>query len=132
MIADTGPIIAWLNSEDQHHSWASKLPQSRPWLTLESCLAEAAWNLGQPTKVAQVVELGLVMVVPLDAEDWQRIAELAARFSDHDIDLVDFAVVRLSEKHRSEKVATVDREHFSILRRFRSERLPLLLPSNPV
>jgi uncharacterized protein len=128
MIADTGPIIAWLNGEDEHHEWASALPQSRPWLTLESCLAEASWNLGQPGKVAQLVELGLVKIIPLTNEDWQRIAELSARFADHDIDLVDFAVVRLSEKFRSEKVATVDREHFTMLRRFRSERLPLLLP----
>ena len=128
MIADTGPIIAWLNSEDQYHAWACELPQSQPWLTLESCLAEAAWNIGQPAKVAQLVELGMVIPVPLDAEDWRRIAELAARFADHDIDLVDFAVVRLSEKFRSEKIATVDREHFSILRRFRRQKLPLLLP----
>jgi predicted nucleic acid-binding protein len=128
VIADTGPIIAWLNSEDQHHSWACELPQLRPWLTVESCLAEAAWNLGRPGKVAQLVELGFVVVVPLDAEDWQRVGELAARFADHEIDLVDFAVVRLSEKFRSEKIATVDREHFTILRRFRRERLPLILP----
>ena len=128
MIADTGPIIAWLNSEDQYHAWACELPQSQSWLTLESCLAEAAWNIGQPAKVAQLVELGMVIPVPLDAEDWRRIAELAARFADHDIDLVDFAVVRLSEKFRSEKIATVDREHFSILRRFRRQKLPLLLP----
>jgi len=128
MIADTGPIIAWLNCEDQHHAWSLQLPQTRPWLTVESCLAEAAWNLGHTAKVAQLVELGMVVVVPLDAEDWRRIAELAARFADHEIDLVDFAIVRLSEKFRTEKVATVDRDHFSILRRFRSERLPLLLP----
>jgi predicted nucleic acid-binding protein len=128
MIADTGPIIAWLNREDQHHSWATQLPQRRPWLTLECCLAEAAWNLGQPGKVAQLVELGLVVVVPLEADDWRRIVELSARFADHDIDLVDFAVVRLSEKFRSEKIATVDRDHFTILRRFRHERLPLILP----
>ena len=130
MIADTGPIIAWLNSEDQYHSWACALPQSRPWLTVESCLAEAAWNLGQPGKVSQLVELGLVTPIALNAEDWRRISELAARYADHDIDLVDFSIVRLSEKFRSEKIATVDREHFSILRRFHRERLPLLLPKS--
>lgn len=128
MIADTGPIVAWLNSQDQYHAWACKLPQQRSWLTLESCLAEAAWNLGAPRKVAQMVELGLLVVVPLDANDWQRVGELASRFADHEIDLVDFAVVRLSEKFPTEKVATVDREHFTVLRRFRRERLPLILP----
>jgi uncharacterized protein len=128
MIADTGPIIAWLNREDEHHKWAIGLPQTKPWLTLESCLAEAAWNLGQPGKVAQLVELGLVIPVPLEPEDWRRVTELAARFVDHDIDLVDFAIVRLSGKFRSEKIATVDRDHFTILRRFHRERLPLILP----
>lgn len=128
MIADTGPIVAWLNRQDEHHEWACGLPQNQPWLTVEGCLAEAAWNVGQPAKVAQLVELGLVIVIPLSAEDWRRVGELASRFADHEIDLVDFAVVRLSEKYRTEKVATVDRTHFNVLRRFRRERLPLLLP----
>jgi predicted nucleic acid-binding protein len=128
VIADTGPIIAWLNAEDQYHGWARQLGRLRPWITLESCLAEAAWNLHNPGKVAELVELGLVVVAGLEAEDWQRIAQLAAKFVEHDIDLVDFAVVRLSEKFRREKVATVDRQHFTILRRFQRERLPLVLP----
>jgi predicted nucleic acid-binding protein len=128
MIADTGPIIAWLNSDDEHHSWARSLDSLRPWLTLESCLAEAAWNTGNPRKVAELVELGLVAVVPLDLSDWQRVGHLAGKFADHDIDLVDFCIVRLSEKFRREKVATVDAEHFSILRRFQRQRLPLILP----
>jgi hypothetical protein len=87
VIADTGPIVAWLNREDEHHEWACGLPQSKPWLTLESCLAEAAWNLGQPGKVAQFVELKFVVPVALDDDDWRRITELADRFADHDIDL---------------------------------------------
>jgi predicted nucleic acid-binding protein len=128
MIADTGPIVAWLNKEDEHHAWACQLPQNQPWITLESCLAEAAWNLREPCRVAELVELGMVRVAPLDQEDWRRIGQLAARFADHEIDLVDFAVVRLSEKFRNEKIATVDRAHFTLLRRFRSERLPLVLP----
>jgi predicted nucleic acid-binding protein len=128
MIADTGAIVAWLNGEDQYHPWACKLPQDKPWLTLESCLTEAAWNLGEPQKVAELQELGLLVVIPLNPEDWSRVAALAAKFSDHDIDLVDFAVVRLSEKFRTEKIATVDRSHFTILRRFQRERLPLILP----
>jgi predicted nucleic acid-binding protein len=128
MIADTGPIIAWLNQQDQHHRWAQTLTPLRPWITLESCLAEAAWTLRSPQKVAELVELGLVRVANLDGDDWQRVGQLAGKFADHDIDLVDFAIVRLSEKLRREKVATVDKEHFSILRRFQRERLPLLLP----
>src|ERR1041385_1281319 len=98
MIADTGPIVAWLNTEDQYHDWARTLTRFRPWFTLESCLAEAAWNLRNPSRVAELVELGLVEVVALETADWQRIAQLARKFGDHEIDLVDFSVVRLSEK----------------------------------
>src|SRR2546425_2725813 len=86
-------IVAWLNQQDQHHSWTRDLTSLRPWITLESCLAEAAWNLKSPRKRAQLVELGLVVVAHLDDEDWQRVAQLAAKFADHDVDLVDFAVV---------------------------------------
>lgn len=128
MIADTGPIVAWLNVHDQHHEWAQGLTAYRPWITLESCLAEAAWNLGCPEKVAELVELGLVLVAPLDAEDWRRVTAIARKFADHEIDLVDFALVRLSEKFRREKIATVDKAHFSVLRRFGRERLPVLFP----
>ena len=110
------------------HAWACGLPQRDPLLTLGSCLVEAPCNLGEPRKVVELVDTGLLSIVPLDGTDWRRIHELAGRFADHEIDLVDFAVVRLSEKFRNEEIATVDRAHFTILRRFRSERLPLLLP----
>ena len=128
MIADTGPIVAWLNTDDQYHAWARGHTDLRPWITLESCLAEAAWNLRNPRKVAELVELELVVVAGLDARDWQRISQLAGKFAEHDIDLVDFSLVCLSEKFRREKIATVDKQHFSLLRRFQRERLPLLLP----
>ena len=130
MIADTGPLVAWLDRADPCHEWATSLERSHafPWLTCEGCLAEAAYRLRAPEKVAALVVERAVEVIGFEVEDWRRIYGLAGKYADHAIDLVDFCIVRLSEKFPRQKVAVVDRRDFEVLRRFQRERLPLLLP----
>jgi len=47
-LADTGPIVAFLNARDRHHRWAVEtMAQLRPpLLTCESVLSEAASGSG--------------------------------------------------------------------------------------
>jgi predicted nucleic acid-binding protein len=53
-IVDTGYLVALLNADDEHHSWAaSLLPRLRgPWLTAEACISEAVFLLEQAGRLA--------------------------------------------------------------------------------
>ena len=63
-IADTGFIVAFARSNDQHHPWALDLGKriTEPLLTCEAVLAEAAFHLGSSSYVLSLVEDGLLEV----------------------------------------------------------------------
>lgn len=48
--------------------------------------------------------------------DWLRIAELVARYRDLPLGTVDAPVVAAAERLGGTKIATVDRQHFSVVR----------------
>ena len=49
-IADTGFLVAFLNSRDEHHDWAVGLARqvAEPLLTCEAVLTEASYLLDDP------------------------------------------------------------------------------------
>jgi hypothetical protein len=65
-LADTGPIVAFLNARDRHHRWAVEtMAQLRPpLLTCESVLSEAAFRAETP---GACVVAGLWRLRPLGA-----------------------------------------------------------------
>ncbi len=50
------------------------------------------------------------------ASDWLRIAELVGQYRDLPLGTVDGSVVATAERLRIAKIATLDRQHFSIVR----------------
>ena len=47
IIADTGPLVAYLDRSDQHHAWAKEVmgTLTEPLLTCDAVLAEASFLL---------------------------------------------------------------------------------------
>ncbi|MBI2510588.1 MAG: PIN domain-containing protein [Opitutae bacterium] len=131
-IADTGPIVGWINRHDQWHSWsvATLEDLSPPLLTCEAVIAEAAWLLGSSResldRLYGMVEAGALQVVELLPEHVSHIRALSAKYPQ--MDFCDAAVVRLSEIYPFAKVLTTDRAHFRIYRRLRDKPLPLICP----
>ncbi|MEX2553325.1 MAG: hypothetical protein WD627_10060 [Actinomycetota bacterium] len=72
------------------------------------------------------IERGAYRIEDLVTPDYRRVAELIDRYADQDIGFVDGAVLAVVERLHEEKLATLDRRHFSILRPKHAKALVLL------
>lgn len=131
-IADTGPLVGWINSHDQWHGWstATLATLTPPLLTCEAVIAEAAWLLGRSRiavdQLYGLVDAGAVRVVDLLPDHMPHLRALAAKYPQ--MDFCDAAIVRLAEIFPRAKVITTDTVHFAIYRRFGNKPLALIHP----
>ena len=129
-IADTGFIVAFARSNDQHHLWALDLGKriTEPLLTCEAVLAEAAFHLGSSSYVLSLVEDGLLEVAFDVSRNIAQLRELARRYADRKPDLADLCLIRMSELYPRHSVITVDEADFRVYRRNKRETIPLICP----
>src|SRR5580698_688953 len=129
-IVDTGFIVAFARSNDQHHPLAIDLSKriTEPLLTCEAVLAEAAFHLGSTSYVLSLVEDELVQVAFELSENMPQLRELARRYADRKPDLADLCLIRMSELRPRHSVITVDESDFRVYRRNKRETLPLICP----
>jgi predicted nucleic acid-binding protein len=124
LVLDTGPIVALLDADEADHArctalldevgedlvvpapvlvevdyWARKRVGREAWSVFVEDLASGAYRLEN-----------------LDERDVARAAELEATYADLPLGFVDAAVVVVCERLGEEKVATLDRQHFSVVR----------------
>jgi uncharacterized protein len=132
-LLDTGPLVAFLNRNDQWHEWAKAqmgaLPP--PLLTCEPVLTEACFlihrNGGRPAEILKKVQTG-VLVVALNIETEAAALEtLMRRYEDTPMSLADACLVRLSEIHSDCTAFTLDAD-FRRYRRHGRQVIPLLAP----
>jgi predicted nucleic acid-binding protein len=134
VLADTGPIVAFLNGRDRHHAWAvGAFRQLRPpLLTCEAVLSEAVFLLRSAPeggeRVMDLVRRGVLEVTfPLQGES-AAVAGLLRRYRSLPMDLADACLVRMSEQHADCVLLTVDSEFRDIYRRSGRQVIPTLLP----
>ncbi len=131
-IADTGPLVGWINFRDQWHAWSVRVMEllEPPLITCEAVIAEASWQLGKSREAVDrlygLVDAGALRVVDLLPAQMPHIRALSAKYPQ--MDFCDAAVVRLAELHPKAKVITVDSQHFILYRRFRDKPLALIHP----
>jgi uncharacterized protein len=129
-IADTGFLVAFARSADQHHDWALDVAKgiTGPLLTCEAVLAEAAFHLESSLYVLSLVEDELLEVAFDFSQNLPQLQELARRYADRKPDLADLCLIRMSELHPRHTVITVDETDFRVYRRNKRESIPLLCP----
>jgi predicted nucleic acid-binding protein len=129
-IADTGFVVAAGDRDDRHHDWAVNLARlvTEPLLTCEPVLAEAAFHLRSSSYVLSLVEDGLLQVAFDCGENLTQLQSLAHRFADHNPDLADLCLIRMSELYPRHAVITVDEADFRVYRRNKREAIPLICP----
>jgi uncharacterized protein len=129
-IADTGFIVAFARSNDQHHSWAVDLGKriTEPLLTCEAVLAEAAFHLGSSSYVLSLVEDELLQVAFDCSKNLPELRSLARRYADRKPDLADLCLIRMSELYPRHTIITVDESDFRVYRRNKRETIPLICP----
>lgn len=132
-LLDTGPWVALLARDDQHHEWAKAqfAKTAGPLLTCEAVVAETCFLLARhgfdPGKALELVERGVVRVGMTLPEEISAVRRLFARYGNVPASLADACLIRLSELYEPSCVLTLDSD-FHIYRRLGRKAIPVLIP----
>jgi predicted nucleic acid-binding protein len=131
-ICDTGPLVAYLNRNDPHHSWSvAAMRQVRPpVMTCEAVLTEAVYFLREDgvdvDPLFKLIERAAVVIdFDLDAH-WPRVRTLMRRWER--MDLADASIVVMTEVRPKSQVLTIDRKDFSVYRRNDRQVIDFIAP----
>lgn len=124
VIADTGPLYALVDADDEWHDrvvewWrANREPVVVPVCVLPEVCYLLHTRISQQAEAAFVraVAEGEFVVEPLETEDITRAAMLVEKYSDLELGFVDATVIATAERLDATEVLTTDRRHFSAVR----------------
>lgn len=120
-IADTGLLVGFLDSSDQHHDWAAKCFDELhvALTTCEAVIAETEYLVpGSGPLLMEMVKRGTLRIAPLLPAEGEPLGVLLKRYPK--MQFADACVVRLSETLPDSVVYTTDKRDFSIYRRRRT------------
>lgn len=133
ILADTGPLVAYLNHADQHHGWAVDTFDSfyEPICTCEAVISEALFLLRSAgldiETFLQLLGRGAVRTDFRMAENRADVLNLLRKYGDQPMSLADACLVRMAELNDRCQVFTTDRD-FLVYRRKGRSVIPLLAP----
>lgn len=133
VVVDTGPIVALLDADEEHHGWAvAQLETLRPPLiTCQAVLSEASFLMGRTSAdagcVPDLVVRGLLTVSCLLDEDARSIADLMRRYRNVPMSFADACLVRLVERTPHARLLTLDSD-FRVYRQLGRRLIPTIAP----
>jgi predicted nucleic acid-binding protein len=133
IIADAGPLVAYLKRDDEHHGWAEEMFRGfrTPLQTCDAALSEAFFLLqqthGGSQQLLALLERGIVVPDFVLATELPAIAHLLRRYESVPMSLADACLVRMAERERDSAVFTLDSD-FKVYRRHGRQPIPLISP----
>jgi uncharacterized protein len=133
ILADTGPLVAYVSRTDQHHRWALAAFGSfyEPIHTCEAVVSEALFLLRSAgldvETFLQLLERGAVRADFCLEENRADVLNLLRKYADQSMSLADACLVRMAELSDNCQVLTTDRD-FLVYRRKGRGVIPLLAP----
>jgi len=130
---DTGPLVAFLDRQDQYHNWArDQFKQIKPpLLSCEPVISEACFLIRSlPRAVDQIEHYLHEGVISLDfslRQNVERPFALMRKYSQMPMALADACLVCMAEQIRGCRVLTVDTD-FRIYRLPSRRLIPVLMP----
>ncbi|GAA3052537.1 PIN domain-containing protein [Kitasatospora albolonga] len=121
-ILDTGPLVAFFNARDNHHvRCVDFFSQLRGRKVLPSTvLAEVSWQLERWPSVERRfidhVAQGHFELDNVTPTDLLRVGELIEQYDSFPLGAVDASVIAVAERHGAQRIATLDRRHFTVVR----------------
>ncbi|GDX11027.1 hypothetical protein LBMAG57_27990 [Verrucomicrobiota bacterium] len=127
-IADTGFLVAYWSKRDTHHLWARGLSVTAPLRTCEAVLTEAAYLLGTPKPLLQMLADGDLTVAFQAETHATDLLRWLSKFADLDPGFTDACVVKLGELHPRAEILTTDRSDFTTYRTLTGKPLRCIFP----
>jgi predicted nucleic acid-binding protein len=113
-LMDTGPIVALLCADDEHHAWAVEQSRHAPptVLTCEAVISEALFLLKRAghdsEQLFAMVDAGFLRSGFDFNTEHRRVGELMRRYKDQPMAFADACLVRMTEMHADSCVWTLD------------------------
>lgn len=132
-IADTGPLVAFLDRAERNHAWAAQCVRelAAPLLVCEPVLAESMYLLGDLPKAQdalfELLENGALRLAFHVEEHLPALKALHRKYRDRPISLADACIVRMAELFDDHHVLTLDSD-FSVYRKHGRQVLALIHP----
>jgi predicted nucleic acid-binding protein len=133
-IADTGPLVAFLDRAERYHRWVAEQIQGleAPLLVCEPVLAETMHLLRRFPEAQGalfgLLENGALSIAFHVEEHVSALRRLHQKYRDRPMSLADACIVRMAEIHDSHAVLTLDSD-FAIYRKHGRVPLALIHPA---
>lgn len=124
IVADTSGLLALFNErEPRHRAVRTALAGSRDTLVVSPyVVAELDYLVS--TRIGVAAELAVLRelcgpgyeLAAVDADLLAAAAEVIERYADQQIGVADASLVVLADRHRTDRVLTLDHRHFAVLR----------------
>ena len=130
-LVDAGPLIGFLDRDDQWHEWSRRTLEllDEPLATTETVVAEVCHKLRKLRPalgvIPRLVAEERLVLVPAFAGQPRRVSELLAKYPE--MDAGDATLVVLSELYPRARLITVD-DDFRRYRRLRNQAIPVVMP----
>jgi uncharacterized protein len=132
ILADTSGIIAFLDRSDRHHAAVVKIVQSELLSIPSTVLPEvdylATKYLGAKaaTVFLEDLTLGAFKYIAVELTDLQQAFKVMQRYEGVLLGVVDASLVALAERYKIQRILTLDRRHFSLIKPQNIDYLELL------
>lgn len=134
LIVDTGVLVAATDRDEPEHAACAAVLQNEtePLVTTAMVIAETAYlldrELGAQVEATlyESITNGQLTVEALTVEDWQRVHDLVVQYADLRLGGTDASLIALAERHRQQRIATLNRRHFGVVRPTHVEAFTLL------
>ncbi len=133
-IADTGPLVAYLDRRERHHEWAVAQfnTLASPLLINEPVLTETLFLLRRYPKAVDalmsLLERGVLQIDFNIADHIAAVRALMGKYSDTPMSLADACIVRMSEMNENCSILTLDSD-FLVYRGHGHQLLSLISPT---
>jgi hypothetical protein len=124
IVCDTGPLVALLNSADDHHvasrdlfaKYPGRLVVPGPVLTEVCYMAESRLGSETEARFLDSLATGEFQLEAVSVADLRRMAGLVRTYADFPLGAADASVVAVAERLGATRIATLDHRHFRALR----------------
>lgn len=124
ILADTGPLVAAGNRNDDYHAKCVRALTTAqpPRLVPATVVAETGYLLERaagPSVEAEFLRLfstGYLKLADVTDDDLTRAAELVEQYADFPLGTTDASIVAVAERLKITTIATLDRRHFEVVR----------------
>jgi len=125
IVADTSGLLALFNAREPTHEAVHQALEGSREVLVVSPYVVAELDYLVSTRIGVQAELGVLRelsgpgyeLAAIDAALLSETAQVVEQYADQRIGATDASIVVLAQRHRTDRILTLDRRHFEVLRR---------------